>query len=244
MPPYYDEPNVRFDDPLVRYDDPRTYQEILNSLKKPMFDVILDLNHLSAPEFIQRAKNIKAGIASEAAFATLGTELTALGTEITTLETRQTAQQAGKTALGTLTDDRDDALEAVRNRLNSLGPKVGELATTVAQVEAAQLRVRTPAGPKPIPHQPTGLELTAGDEEGELSGQCEGQPGVVDYYEIRYTTGDPNGANPGWQFAATSKKSRFDLSDLPTGQKVWVQLRACNARGKSPWSDPASKRVP
>jgi hypothetical protein len=56
-------------------------------------------------------------------------------------------------------------------------------------------------------------------------------------------SGNPQ-SNPGWQFANTSKKSRFDLSSLPTGQKVWVQLRACNARGKSPWSDPACKRVP
>ena len=31
---------------------------------------------------------------------------------------------------------------------------------------------------------------------------------------------------------------------LPSGQKVWVRLRAVNARGKSPWSDPACKRVP
>jgi hypothetical protein len=95
-----------------------------------------------------------------------------------------------------------------------------------------------------VPDAPTGLELTVGDAEGELSGQCDGQPGVVDYYEIRFTTGDPNAASPGWQFADTSRKSRFDLAGLPTGQKVWVQLRACNARGKSPWSDPASKRVP
>jgi hypothetical protein len=31
---------------------------------------------------------------------------------------------------------------------------------------------------------------------------------------------------------------------LPSGQKVRVRLRACKARGKSNWSDPACKRVP
>jgi hypothetical protein len=61
---------------------------------------------------------------------------------------------------------------------------------------------------------------------------------------MRYTTTDPNAPGVVWQFAGTSKKSHFDLEDLPTGQKVWVQVRACNARGKSPWSDPACKRVP
>lgn len=34
------------------------------------------------------------------------------------------------------------------------------------------------------------------------------------------------------------------LTGLPSGQKVWVRIRACNARGKSNWSDPACKRVP
>ena len=90
----------------------------------------------------------------------------------------------------------------------------------------------------------TGLELTMGDDDGEISGQCDGQPGIVDYYEIQYTTVDPNGPSPNWQHADTSKKSRFELTGLPSGQKVWVRLRAVNATGKSGWCDPACKRVP
>jgi hypothetical protein len=126
----------------------------------------------------------------------------------------------------------------------SLAAEIGKLATSEADVESTLLRVKSQPAPKPIPDQPTGLELSMGDEEGELSGQCNGQPGVVEYFEIQFTTGDPLSANPNWQFADTSKKSRFDLPGLPSGQKVWVRLRACNARGKSPWSDPACKRVP
>ncbi len=209
-----------------------------------MFDVVLDLKDLSVPGFIQRAKNIKAGIAGAAVFSALADDLTALDTAIETLESKQTLQQAAQTAMTSATEVRDTARATVKDQLTALGTRVGQLATTVADVEAAQMRVRPAPGPKPIPDAPMGLELTVGDEEGELSGQCEGQPGVVEYYEIRFTTSDPNGASPAWQFADTSKKSRFDLSGLPTGQKVWVQLRACNSRGKSPWSDPATKRVP
>lgn len=245
--PYFDEPGVRFDDPLIKFDDPRTYQQVLADAAlntPPMFDVVLDLRDLSVPDFIQRAKDIKAGIAGEPAFSSLSAKVTALETQIGTLEAKQTAQKAAATAATTATDARDTAQETVKALLMDLGADVGKLATTVAQVEAAQMRVREPGGPKPVPNAPSGLELTMGDEEGELSGQCDGQPGVVEYYEIRYTTSDPNGASPAWQFADTSRKSRFDLSGLPTGQKVWVQLRACNARGKSPWSDPACKRVP
>ena len=101
-----------------------------------------------------------------------------------------------------------------------------------------------PFANQPIPDPPTGLELSVGDDDGELSGQCNGQPGIVDDYEIRYTAGDPFLPATAWTFADTSKKSSFDLSGLPSGQKIWVQLRACNARGKSNWSDPVCKRVP
>ncbi len=36
----------------------------------------------------------------------------------------------------------------------------------------------------------------------------------------------------------------LDLDSAPSGQKIWVRLRACNARGKSNWSDPTCIRVP
>jgi hypothetical protein len=243
--PNYDEgPFLRFDDPLVRYDDPRSYQQILDSLNKRMFDVALDIKGLSVPDLIQRAKDIKAGIADNAVFTSLAAKLTALQTAIDTLTTKQTEQQAAKAAAETATGVRDDAAQVVKDKLRDLSKDVGQLAVTPADVESALMRVKGATGPKPVPAQPTGLELKVGDEEGELSGQCNGQPGIVEYYEIQFTTTDPNAPGVVWQFSGTSGKSRFDLENLPTGEKVWVQLRACNARGKSPWSDPACKRVP
>ncbi|MCB1089587.1 MAG: fibronectin type III domain-containing protein, partial [Verrucomicrobiae bacterium] len=65
-----------------------------------------------------------------------------------------------------------------------------------------------------------------------------------EYYEIRFTTGDPGAPGTAWTLHSTSKKSVFELDGLPSGQMVWVQVRAINARGRSPWSDPACKRVP
>ena len=209
-----------------------------------MFDVVLDLSDLSIPDLIVRATNIKDGTAGQPVFASLAPKLAVVETKIATLETTQSGVATAKAALGTATDAQDAAESALIAALNDLGSDIGKLATTVAEVETAQLRVKSAPTARPIPNKPTGLELAAGDEEGELSGQCAGQPGIVDYYEIRFATGDPNAPGTVWQFADTSKKSRFDLTGLPTGVKVWVQLRACNARGKSPWSDPATKRVP
>ena len=242
--PYYDEPGLRYDDPRVFYDDPRTFQQILNEPSKPMFDVVLDLTNLTIPELLVRATNIQDGIAGQAVFASLAPKLTTLETKIGTLDSTQGDVATAKATLGTATDAQEAAESDVVATLNELGSDIGKLATTVAEVETAQLRVKSAPTARPIPNKPTGLELAAGDEEGELSGQCPGQPGIVDYYEIRFATTDPNAAGTVWQFADTSKKSRFDLSGLPTGVKVWVELRACNARGKSAWSDPATKRVP
>ncbi len=73
--------------------------------------------------------------------------------------------------------------------------------------------------PRPVPSQPTGLELTMGDEDGELTGKCEGQPRLVDYYEIEFTLTDPNLPTTTWQHAAVSQKSYFEIKNLPTGQK-------------------------
>ncbi len=209
-----------------------------------MFDVVLDLSDLSVPDLVLRAKAIRSGIAGEPVFSTLSAQLIALDGLITALEALQTAQAAAKTAFTNATNARDTGETAVIKAINKLASDVGKLAATEAQVNSAEMRVKDKPAPKPIPATPTGLELTAGDEDGELSGQCNGQRGIVEFYEIRYTTSDPLLPATTWQFADTSKKSRFELTGLPTGQKIWVQLRACNARGKSGWCDPACKRVP
>jgi hypothetical protein len=209
-----------------------------------MFDVVLDIRDLSIPDLIQRLRAIHAGVAGKAVFSSLAPQLTALDGLIDALEASQTNLETKQAAIPPATEARDEAKAAAIDSVNGIASKVGEIATSEGDVTATTMRVKSAPGPKPVPSRPVGLELTAGDEEGELSGQCEGQPGVVDYYEIFYTTIDPNSANPDWKFVSTSKKSRFDLENLPSGEKVWVRLRARNARGESPWSDPACKRVP
>ena len=209
-----------------------------------MFEVVLDIKDLSVPALISRARAILAATAGEPAFAALAAEITALLAKVEILENKQTDLRTVENAVTIATGARDDAQKDVTDGLTTFATAVGTTATTEAQVASTLMRVKSAPAPKPIPDQPTGLELKMGDDDGELSGQCNGQPGIVEYYEIQYTTTDPNGPSPNWQHAHTSKKSRFELTGLPSGQKVWVRLRACNARGKSNWSDPACKRVP
>ncbi len=209
-----------------------------------MFDVVLDISGLSIEDLIARVRAIKTGVAGQAAFSSLAAKLTALEALTDTLETKQQAIAPVQAVVAQKVLERDAAETPVINAVTEIAQDVGKLAPDEATVAATTMRVKNKPGPKPIPSKPSGLEVTVGDEEGEISGQCNGQPGIVDYYEQRWTTGDPNAPATTWTAGETSKKSYFELKPLPSGQKVWVQIRACNARGKSPWSDPACVRVP
>ena len=246
--PSFDEPGVHFDDPLIRFDDPRTYQQILNQqASHPMFNVAVDISSLTVPNLIERAKAIRAGIAGQPVFASLSAKLTALDALIASLVTKQTAIATAQAAVGNAVTVRNTAEGSVMAALNALGVDVGQLAATAEDVNATTMHVAGAATPKPqtTPAAPTNLQLTIGDHPGTISGHCNGQPGAtVDYYEIRVTTGDPNAPATTWPFTESSTKSSFDMGSLPAGQLIWAEMRACNSHGKSPWSDPATIRVP
>ncbi len=246
--PFYDEIGATWDHPLIRFDDPRTLQEVLNdptNTPKPMFDVVLELRGLSVPDLLTRLRAVSSATAAEPAFASLSPQITALNAKLDTLEARLTDQTTAANAATLATAALNSAeVEAIQSA-NILGAKIGETATTEAEVEATLLRVkRNDNTPRPVPNTPPAPELKIGDEEGELSGDSEGQPGIVDYYEIQTTTSNPAGDNPNWQLVETSKRSNFTLTGLPPGQVIWVRQRAVNTTGKSPWSPPAWKRVP
>lgn len=245
---YNGEPGVRYGDPLVRYGDPRTYQQILSQqTKPPMFDVAVDISHTTVPKLISRAREIRAGIAGRPVFASLAPQLTELDAAILDLGGKQTGIATAQTAVGTATDARDLSKGGVIGLLNALGVAVGQLAVTAEDVNATTMHVVGTATPKPKtpPDAPTNLSLTIGDHPTAISGHCNGQPHkTVDYHEIRATTGDPNAPTTTWRYTETSPNSSFHMENLPSGQIIWVQMRACNSHGKSPWSDPSTIRVP
>ncbi len=121
---------------------------------------------------------------------------------------------------------------------NEIAPETGKLATSESEVESTLLRVKSQPAPKPVPEQPTGLELSMGDEEGELSGQCNGQPGVVEYFEIQFTTGDPLSDTPKWQFADTSKKAVLISPACPPVKKSGSAYAPATSVATAPGATP------
>lgn len=85
------------------------------------------------------------------------------------------------------------------------------------------------------------LSLTEGDNQGEIDAQWKPVHRAKSY-EIEIAT-DPNDPTS-WKKFDVSAKSKFTLSGLMSGERIWVRVRAVGANNKGGWSDPAMKIVP
>jgi len=59
----------------------------------------------------------------------------------------------------------------------------------------------------------------------------------------RVLTGDPI-TDGSWAHALTTTKSSVTITELASGKKRWLRVRAIGALGAGPWSDPACCMVP
>jgi hypothetical protein len=143
-----------WDEPGVRYDDRRTYDEVLNQEKKitTMFDIVLDVRGLTGPELIQRAKNIAAGVTSEAVFAPLAADVTALNTLITSAEALQAAKATREAAYRNAVAACDDSDDEIAAALKVIGSKVGPLPRLRRRslLPSCELKVSPPPNPCPV----------------------------------------------------------------------------------------------
>ena len=241
--PYWNEPGLTWSHPLARYNDQKTFAEILNPSHR-MLDVVLDTKNVPVPDLITKIGALCAAAKSKTDFASMVTFLTALEGKLALLEAEQANLRSAENTVKALTVVRDQKLADVTDDLATLAADLGKNASSEAAILEIGARLKDKPSPRPVPGVPQNFFLTEGDEEGELTGHCDSQGRLVDFYEVRYTTTDPNADATVWIKLDPVKRSTFDLQDLPSGQKVWVQIRAVNTTGKSPWCDPACKRVP
>jgi hypothetical protein len=245
--PYWNDPGVNYDDTLIRFNESRIYAEDLNQKGnwklKTKFDVVLDLRGLSGPQLSQRAKNVAAGIVNKPVFASLVPKITAINELITSVDSFETIEAAKEPAHSNAVAVCDDADHKPAAVPKVIAHDVGSTAATEAQIISAKLRVKGKPTPKPVHGQVTSVVHSFGDDEGEHDASWDGVS-EADWYQSRWTSDDPNSATANWHVLSTTKKSSLGLTALPSGQKIWFQVQAANARGEGPWSDPASKRVP
>jgi hypothetical protein len=203
----------------------------------------LDLQGKTVPQKIQFLRDLVTQMTGNANYPTPSPALSAITAKANALEaalgTQAAAQQAAKTATTNLETREGEADAAV----NSLSNYVWETSGgDEAKIQSAGMSLRAPKTPTTSLPAPQGLAVTAGDNEGELDAVWDPVPKNKGY-EVQ-TSPDPV-TGTSWAFAETSTASKTTLTGLPSGSKIWVRVRALGPKKiKSPWSDPAVKRVP
>ncbi len=203
----------------------------------------LDLQGKTVPQKIQFLRDIVTQLTGNANYTTPSPALTVITTKANALEgalgAQATAQQAAKTATTNLETKEGEADASLSSLSNYVWETSGG---DEAKIQTAGMTLRAPKTPTTSLSAPQGLTATAGDEEGELDLVWE--PVLKSKgYEIQISA-DP-ATSTSWTFAETSTGSKTTLTGLPSGSKIWVRIRALGPKKiKSPWSDPAVKRVP
>lgn len=203
----------------------------------------LDLQGLTVPDKVQFMRQVVTQMTGNANFTTPAPTLASITTKANALESsfnaQQTAQQAAKAAttnLGTAEDAADAALNSLANYVEEAS------GGDTAKIESAGMTTRAPKTPTTSLPAPQNLSSSAGDEDGVLDLVWDPVPKAKGY-EVQ-TSPDPV-TSTSWTFAETSSASKTSITGLPSGNKIWVRVRALGPKKiRSPWSDPAVKRVP
>ena len=203
----------------------------------------LDLQGKTIPQKIQLIREIVTQLTSNANYPTPAPTLTVLTGAADTLRDALSAQGIAEQAAKTSTTNLGTAENAADAKLNSLSNYVWETSGGVeAKIQTAGLNLRSPKTPTTSLPAPQNLALTVGDNEGELDGGCDP---VAKNKGYEWQMSDDPPTNTSWAYAKTTTKSSTTLPGLTSGAKKWVRVRALGSKEiKSPWSDPAMKRVP
>jgi hypothetical protein len=140
--------------------------------------------------------------------------------------------------------------QAINNAFDTLAESLAQVAVNAPQVtgvtdkQLAEIGLpiaRTPQRATTPPDAPQNLRLAHSQMPGEITAKCDSLGEGIRVYEAHWTL-DPNGST--WSETQTFPNSRsFKFSGLTRGKDVWVRVRARNAVGVGPWSDPATIMV-
>ena len=205
--------------------------------------ITLDLKNYTVPDKVQFVRQVVTQMTGNANFPTPSPALAALTTKANNFETAFNTQQSAQQAAKTATTNLGTADAAADAALNSLANYVEETAAgDAAKIESAGLNLRAPKTPTTSLATPQNLGLTVGDNDGELDAAWD-PTAKAKNYEVQVSDDPPTSSS--WRAGDIASASKVTLKNLTSGSKVWVRVRALGPKGlKSPWSDPAVKRVP
>lgn len=203
----------------------------------------LDLAGKNVAEKVQFIRDIVTALTGNATYATPAPTLAALTAKADALAAALTAQGVAQQAAKTATTNLGNAESAADDALNSLANYVWETSGgDEVKIQTAGMTLRAPKSPTTSLAAPQNLSLTAGDSDGELDAIWD-RVDKAKNYEVQVSDDPPTSTS--WRAGDIASGSKITLKGLTSGSKIWVRVRALGPKGlKSPWSDPAVKRVP
>jgi hypothetical protein len=207
-----------------------------------MAKIKLNLQKLTDAQLILKAKDIKTKLTGNAFFPTTTPTLVNYGVLITAAETALADSDAANATAKEKTLVKNLALDALRRGTTQLGTNIESLSGGAPEkILSTGIDIKASKTPVGIPAQVVNLAVTAGDHDGELNAQWDPVPGAKTY-EIA-TSPDPVTLTSWTKFKSVTK-SAVVLTDLTSGARLWVRVRAIGAAGEGNWSDPGTKIVP
>ena len=203
----------------------------------------LDLASFTIPDKVQFIRQVVTQMTGTANFTTPAPTLASITTKANNLESAFNAQQTAQQAAMTATTNLGTSENAADAAMNSLANYVEETSGgDAAKIQSAGMSTRAPKTPTTSLAAPQNLAVSAGDNDGELDSQWD-PVAKAKNYEVQVSDDPPTSGS--WTYAKSTTKSKTTLTGLTSGAKKWVRVRALGPKEiKSPWSDPAVKRVP
>ena len=204
-------------------------------------------NKLNLAERLSRGKNVAEGLAANANVPAPNDPYTEFLAAYTEAAASDDAVKASEMRLRADQCERAAKVDLMVQKLQTLASYVEAVcnfdAAKLASTRFELLDANVSNTPKAVT-EAMNLVLTAGDHEGEVDASWTPVPGARAYEtQIADSPMDPAAWKP-YQFAQT--RASLILTGQPSGQRIWVRVRALAAGNQlpGPWSDPATVRVP
>jgi len=236
---------AEYDIPGTTYDSGLFYDSVTPvplPVLKPMAKVKRNMKGLSETQTVQRCLSIKTALTGNVDFTTPSPTLPAFGTLITTAQTALTASDNAVSAAKQATVDKDNAFIALLAGVDQLATYVQLTSTGVkAKILSTGFDVCGARIPATVPGPVMNLNITAGDNAGELDLSWDPVAGVRSYEgqlatDALFTTGVIG--------LKSVTKSKAVAEALTSGARMWARVRATNPAGTGAWSNVATKIVP
>lgn len=192
----------------------------------------------SASELLELAGKAIANTAGVPVWASLSAMIITIGALKDALEDAMTQSGAGHATIV------DNARIALAKAMSDFASAVnGIAAATDDDIVALDLPVATnPVRSGAVPGMQLSLAMKHGPVSGVIVGSFKHVGTNILIYEAEYTMGDPN-TGPWTAIEPFSNSRHFEIAGLERGKDIWVRVRARNANGAGPWSDPATTMV-